>query len=307
MKNARYIFGPVPSRRLGASLGVSPIPEKTCNYSCVYCQLGRTTKMINDRRDFFPVEDILAELSERIEDGADFDVVSIVGEGEPTLYSGLGELIAGVKKRTDKPVAVITNGALLSDEALRRELLDADIVLPSMDAFDEASFKEIDRPHGKLKFAEVNRGLIEFSHEYKGQLWLEIMLVDGMNTSDEALSRLAAMARQLRCDRLYINTPVRPPAEDFAGTASHEVIKKAAEMMGGISIDMLTSGAFGSDEEDSFEAVISIARRHPMNTFEIESFLSSRGEDKAGFFERLSGDARVTVIDYKGIKTYRVR
>ncbi len=307
MQNSKYVFGPVPSRRLGASLGVSPIPEKTCNYSCIYCQLGRTTKMTDKRKNFFPVEDILNELKCAIEKGTAFDVVSIVGEGEPTLYSRLGELITGIKMLTDKPVAVITNGALLTDEQVRDELMNADIVLPSLDAYDAASFKIIDRPHGSLSYDEIFQGLVTFSKEYKGRLWLEIMLVEGINTTDEALFALADLAAQVSHERLYINTPVRPPAESFAIAANEEVIKKASKLMDGISIDLLTSGSFVSSETDSFEAVLSIARRHPMNRFEIESFLSARGEEAAdSIFTRLAADPRVTVLNYKGIMTYRV-
>lgn len=307
MQNAKFVFGPVPSRRLGASLGVSPIPKKTCNYSCVYCQLGRTTKMTDKRREFFPLEEILKELSQNISGGVSFDVVSVVGEGEPTLYSRLGELILGIKRLTEKPVAVITNGALLANEKVRGELMHADIVLPSLDAYDADSFKKIDRPHGRLSYDAIFEGLVTFSKQYTGRLWLEIMIVNGINTSEEALKALSELAAKVRHDRLYINTPVRPPAESFVQAASPETIKKAAELMNGISIDMLTSGSFESGEKDSFEAVMSITRRHPMNRFEIESFLASRGErDIQGILARIEESESVTVLDYMGIKTYRV-
>ena len=158
MSGYKYLFGPVPSRRLGASLGVSPIPERTCNYSCVYCQLGRTLRMTNTRQEFFPLEEILAEFREYLQGSIPFDVVTVVGEGEPTLYSRLGELIAGLKKETDKPVAVITNGALLYDAEMRRELMEADIVLPSLDAVTEEQYRKIDRPMGSIGFAEMAEG-----------------------------------------------------------------------------------------------------------------------------------------------------
>lgn len=307
MQDKKYVFGPVPSRRLGQSLGVSPIPEKTCNYSCVYCQLGRTNKMTNTRREFYPLADILAEVKESLEAHAPCDVISIVGEGEPTLYLRLGELISGIKSLTEKPVAVITNGALLCDPAVRQELMGADIVLPSLDAYDLESFKAIDRPHGKISFEDTFEGLISFARKFTGQLWLEIMLVDGMNTSDEAIEKLSEMAQRVRHDRLYINTPVRPPAESFARAAAPEAIAKAAELCGGISIDKLSDGSFYSDIKDSFEAIATIARRHPMTRFEIESFLSARGEqDIPSVLKRLEMDNRVTTLDYKGIVSYRV-
>lgn len=191
MENMKYIYGPVPSRRLGISLGVSPIPKKTCNYSCIYCQLGKTDHFTNTREMFFPVAEILMEFDAFLKSGVSFDVVTIVGEGEPTLYLGLGELILGIKERTDKSVAVITNGALLYDAALRAELGLADIVLPTLDAYDTVSFRKINRPHRSIDFEKVNEGLITFSKEYTGSLWIEIMLIDGINDDDESLRKYA--------------------------------------------------------------------------------------------------------------------
>ncbi len=162
MKEMKYIYGPVPSRRLGISLGISPIPKKTCNYSCIYCQLGRTDHMTNMRQMFFSVEEIMDEFDEFLKESIKFDVVTIVGEGEPTLYLGLGELISEIQKRTDKPVAVITNGALFYDPNLRSELYNADIVLPTLDAYDDESFRKINRPHSTIDFEKVSYGLKTF-------------------------------------------------------------------------------------------------------------------------------------------------
>ena len=142
-----------------------------------------------------------------------FDVVTVVGEGEPTLYSDLGNLLVGLKKLTDKPVAVITNGALLYDEKVREDLCHADIVLPSMDAVNEEMFRKIDRPYGRIQFDQVCQGLVDFSKEYQGQLYLEIMLLDGINCDDGSLDKFAEMLKSIRYDRVYVNTAVRPPAE----------------------------------------------------------------------------------------------
>ena len=236
MSGYKYLFGPVPSRRLGASLGVSPIPERTCNYSCVYCQLGRTLRMTNTRQEFFPLEEILAEFREYLRGSIPFDVVTVVGEGEPTLYSRLGELIAGLKKETDKPVAVITNGALLYAAEMRRELTEADIVLPSLDAVTEEQYRKIDRPMGSIGFAEMAEGLRQFAREYQGQLWIEIMLVDGMNDSPEDIAAFKEFLGTIDYDRVYLNTPVRPPAEGFVHTSAPERIDLAARELGGISM-----------------------------------------------------------------------
>ena len=308
METMKYIFGPVPSRRLGNSLGISPIPRKTCNYSCIYCQLGRTDKMTGDRKEFFKLEDIMEEFKIYLKDSDKFDIITIVGEGEPTLYSRLGNLIKEIKKFTDKPIAVITNGALLHDSKVREELYEADIVLPSLDGYDQETAKKIDRPLAYIQFEDELNGLIKFSHEYKGQLWLEIMLIDGINCNKKSIASFKELLKIIKYDRLYLNTPVRPPAENYVKTVSKEDMEYAVNELGGISIDMLSSGSFFSEIADNYEAILSIIRRHPMNQFEVESFMNSRNEENIkNIFIKLENDSKINVIDYKGIKTYRLK
>lgn len=308
MSKVTHVFGPVPSRRLGLSLGVSPIPEKTCNYTCTYCQLGRTTHMSNKRELYYPVLEIATQVKEALAHNKNIDVVSIVGEGEPTLYAGLGELIETIKTFTDKPVALITNAALFYDEQVRFESSKADIVLPSLDGYDESSWKNIDRPYGHLNFNAVLEGLVKFGQEYSGQHWIEIMLVQGENDSDEALKGFAAIISRIKHDRLFVNTPVRPPAESFVQPTSHAVVVKFAEKLQGTAIDELVSTGFSSDIADNFKAVESIILRHPMNTFEIDNFLTSRTcteDQKDKVFLQLKKSASVTATEYKGFVTYR--
>lgn len=308
MNKMKFIFGPVPSRRLGKSLGISPIPRKTCNYSCIYCQLGRTDKMTNTRNEFFKLEDILDEFKIYLKDSDKFDIITIVGEGEPTLYSKLGELIIELKQLTDKPIAVITNGALFSNYNVSQELLNADFVLPSLDAYNEDLSKKIDRPHGSINFKKEINSLIDFSNIYKGKLWLEIMLIDNFNSDKKSIQNFKKLLKKINYDRLYLNTPVRPPAEDFVKTVSKEVMEYASKELGGISIDMLSSGFFFSEITDTNEAILSIIKRHPMNQFEIESFLKSRNINNiSNFIINLNNNNKVNVINYKGIKTYRLK
>lgn len=308
MEKTKYIYGPVPSRRLGISLGVSPIPKKTCNYSCIYCQLGRTKPMTNSRKMFFSVEEIIHEFDDLIQNNIYFDVVTIVGEGEPTLYLGLGKIIAEIKKRVKQPVAVITNGALLYDKTVRQELLQADIVLPSMDAFDEESFEKINRPYKDMIYKDVYSGLIEFSKIYQGQLWLEIMFMEGINDSDIILEKYLGLLKEIKYDRLFLNTPVRPPAELGVNVVGNDRMKYISETLGGIAIDLLSSKGFYSEISDDYNAVISIIKRHPMNQFEIISFLENRkGSDIADIFNRLILDKEVIKIKYMGYDTFRLR
>lgn len=308
MASMKYVYGPVPSRRLGRSLGISPIPKKACNYSCIYCQLGRTNHMTNTRQMFFSVKEIMDEFDEALKNNVDFDVVTIVGEGEPTLYLGLGELISEIKKKTGKPVAVITNGALFYDANLRSELYKADIVLPTLDAYDDESLKKINRPHGTIDFKMVNDGLKTFSEEYQGQLWIELMLIDGVNDDDESLGKYSEALKKLKYDRLYINTPVRPPAESFVKAVDHNRMNHAVEVLRGISIDLLNSKGFHSEIGDHYEAIMSIIKRHPMNQFEIEGFLKSRNcSNFDAILEDLKNDSKVAAINYKGYVTYRLK
>lgn len=306
MNEMNYLFGPVPSRRLGISLGISPIPKKTCNYSCIYCQLGRTKPLTNSRKMFFKVAAIIAELEAALAKNIAYDVITIVGEGEPTLYAGLGELIAAIHQRSDKPVAVITNGALLYDAQVRAELAQAEIVLPTLDAYNEELFKRINRPHGSLKFETVLQGLEEFSHHYQGQLWLEMMLMKDIN--DGNLEAFRQLLQRFRYDKLYLNTPVRPPAEPEARMIDPQTMAAAVAVLGGISIDLLESQGFHSEITDHHKAIMSIIRRHPMNQYEIEGFLKSRGcSDPEAIFRQLSVSDQVERIEYKGYCIYRLR
>lgn len=306
----KHIFGPVPSRRLGLSLGVSPIPDSNCNYSCIYCQLGRTRNMTNNRKEYFPIEEIIKEFKEFLKSNKKFDVVSLVGEGEPTLYSELGNLIIELKKLTEKPVVVITNGSLLFLEEVRDALFNADILLPSMDAFDEESFKKINRPYGKLKYEEVRKGLELFSENFKGELWLEIMLMKDINDSKETIGKYKELLKTINYDRLYINTPVRPPAEEEIGEIDKETMAYAVEELGGISIDLLSSQGFYSDIKDHKEAIKSIIKRHPMNQMELFSFMAGRGlstSETELLIEDLKEDKEITLKEYKGYITFRLK
>ena len=306
MKSYRYVYGPVPSRRMGLSLGVSPIPQKYCNYSCIYCQLGKTKRIKHQREDFYPVEDILVEAADYLRGKAQLDVVTIVGEGEPTLYSKLGELIVGLKKLTTKPIAVITNGALLSEKEVREELMNADIVLPSLDAYDEKSFRRINRPFGKISFSEVYQGMQAFSKEFKGELWLETMLIKGLNDDEESLVKIKGFLDGLNYDRYYLNTPIRPPAESGVEEPTEASLKRAVDLLGGIAINLAAPGGFFSENKDDYEAVCSIIKRHPMNQHEIKSFLEEREcDDIPGVFAKLSANENVEKIAYKGYETYR--
>jgi wyosine [tRNA(Phe)-imidazoG37] synthetase (radical SAM superfamily) len=212
-KKWNYVFGPVPSRRLGLSLGVDVIPKKVCTLDCVYCEVGMTDKRALRRREYFPAESIIAEVEEALSARTALDYVSFSGSGEPTLNSRLGEIIRAVKQMSSVPVAVITNGTLLSLEDVRFDLMPADVVLPSLDAVSPEVFQKMDRPHAQLKIEEIIEGMKEFRKEYKGKIWLEIMIAKGYNDHDEEVAKLREVVLELRPDKIQLNTVVRPPSE----------------------------------------------------------------------------------------------
>lgn len=209
-----HVFGPVPSRRLGRSLGVDLIPHKTCPYDCLYCQIGRTTDRAIERKEWVPLRQIIAELRTRLRDKPDY--ITLSGSGEPTLYARLGELIAAIKAMTRIPVAVLTNGALLSEATVVDGLREADLVVPSLDAGDAATFEKVNRPHPSISFERMTQGLIEFRATFPGKYWLEVFLLRGITDTVAQVDKMAAIARDIAPDRVQLNTVTRPPAETTA-------------------------------------------------------------------------------------------
>lgn len=277
----KYVFGPVPSRRLGRSLGISPIPEKTCNYTCIYCQLGRTTHFTNTRKKFFPVEDILVELEKALEQEREIDFITIVGEGEPTLYEDLGLLISKTKNLTSKPIAVITNGALLYKEDVRKNLLEADVIMPTLDAYSEKMFRKINRPHKEIKLEKVIEGFKEFRKIYSNQIWLEVMLIKDINDDIQSLKEIRKIIDQLNVDRVYINVPIRPPAESWVEIPSTFKLSEAQEILKAESIAHFEEILIESvDKETAPEnQILSILKRHPLRIEQIYTLFPEISEE----------------------------
>ncbi len=278
----KYIFGPVPSRRLGNSLGVDPIPSKTCNFSCIYCQLGRTTNLTNTRKNFFPKEDIIQEmkLSLKIHEKT-MDFLTFVGSGEPTLYKDLKDLILAAKRLTNKPVCVITNGALLYNREVQNSLMEADVIMPSLDAGDEEMFRRINRPHPDIKFDKMVEGMIEFREKFPGKIWMEIMLMKNINDGIESLKVIKKILNQINPDRTYINVPIRPPAESWVIKPSKESIERCKEILGEIyNISFPEEGQFFSPSSDLENEILLLIERHPMRHEQILKTFPNFSEKK---------------------------
>ena len=271
------IFGPVPSRRLGRSLGIDIVPYKTCTFDCVYCECGATSDLTRERREFYPLGELLSAVEERLGSlGEPPDHLTLSGAGEPTLYSRTGELIEGLKRLSSVPVAVITNGSLLGDPAVRGELLGADVVLPSLDAVFEPVFRRINRPHPGCRLESIVEGLERFVDEFEGRVLLEILLVDGYNTGEDHIEALAGVVRRLSVESVQINTAVRPGTERGVGPLDADALERLRARFGPrAEIVASTPVRAGHEEEAAAETILEMIARRPCTAADIHRSLGT--------------------------------
>ncbi len=222
MGNYKYLFGPVPSRRFGRSLGVDLTPYKTCSLDCVFCQLGRTTAKTVTRQEYVPTDNVLAELAEWLETDGQADYITLSGSGEPTLHSGFGKVLEFIRSKTAIPAVLLTNGTMLQLPEVRKAAAGANVVKVSLSAWNQASYQWVNRPHNQLQFDQLVQGQIDFRAQFKGQLWMEVFLIAGMNSMPADVGKIADHAKEIGPDRIQLNTAVRPPAEDYATALSEE-------------------------------------------------------------------------------------
>jgi wyosine [tRNA(Phe)-imidazoG37] synthetase (radical SAM superfamily) len=310
MTQERYIFGPVPSRRLGRSLGLDIVPAKVCSLDCIYCQVGRTTKKTIERKEYVPVQKVLDELKGRIEKGLQADFITISGSGEPTLNSRLGFLIDEIKKITDIPVAILTNGTLLYRQDVRIECAKADVVLPSLDAADEQTFAKINRPHPDISIEKWVAGLIQFRKEYAGQVWLEVFIVDGVNTGDAEIAALKKAIERIGPDKVQLNTAVRPTAEPGVKRVSPAALLKIARLIGPnceVIADFPKKGrgdkAGQALQKDVGQAedLLSMLKRRPCSLEDICNGLGLEKNQASEYISQLQGRGLVCSEDRNGV------
>lgn len=303
----KYVFGPVPSRRLGQSLGIDTIPLKTCNWNCVYCQLGRTQPLVNERKEYYPAEEILSEVQEALDTHrpGEIDWVTFVGSGEPLLHNGMGWLIRQLKAVTNLPVAVITNGSLLHLPQVRQELATVDAVLPSLDAGTAELYRKINRPHPESTFERLVEGLVGFRKEYLGKLCVEVMLVRGLNDSPQALRDIVRVLQRIRPDAVHINLPTRPPAETWVQPPTDESLMQAMAILGDVAeVVHPAEGSFDlSGYDNPIDAVVGIITRHPMRQEELERTLErwSPGQVSQALVD-LTASGRAQVVERYGVR-----
>jgi wyosine [tRNA(Phe)-imidazoG37] synthetase (radical SAM superfamily) len=308
--NIMIAFGPVPSRRLGRSLGINNIPPKVCTYSCVYCQVGRTTEMQAGRDAFYEPQEILTAAQEKVKKTREaaelIDYLTFVPDGEPTLDVNLGREIE-LLKRLDIPIAVITNASLVWREDVREALMKADWVSLKVDSTREEVWRRIDRPHGTLRLTSILDGMLEFAQAYKGELVTETMLVNGINDGDDHIAEVADFLARLRPSTSYLAIPTRPPAEGWVRPADEEAINRAYQLVR-TKVDQVEyligyeGDAFaftGNVKED----LLSITAVHPMREEAVSKFLAHAGADWT-VVDRLIAQRQLVDVEYDGQKFY---
>ncbi|HUU19473.1 MAG TPA: radical SAM protein [Sedimentisphaerales bacterium] len=293
-KNKReYIYGPVPSRRLGRSLGVDFVPFKTCTYDCIYCQLGRTANKTTRRSEWIPLEIVIKQLKSKLYTKPDY--ITISGSGEPTLYSKVGEAIRKIKEITDIPIAVLTNGSLLWLPEVRNSLMAADLVLPSLDAGSDQLFRYINRPHRDISFNRMLEGLVEFRDEYAGRYWLEVFLLSGVTTVEAQINMLAHCIKLICPDKVQINTVTRPAAEDFAIPVPANQLKVIARQLYG-NVEIIADYQ-GVTEQQNFstrcEDILTLLKRRPCCIEDIAAGLGLHRNEAVKCVEELSSVGRI--------------
>jgi len=279
MKRYQYLYGPVPSRRLGRSLGIDLVPHKICTYDCIYCQIGKTTEKTLVRKEYVPVKEIVKEVKGFLkEESAPIDHLSLSGSGEPTLHSLIRSVIEKIKAITSVPVAVITNGSLLYEEKVRQDLLRADIVLPSLDAVSPQVFVRINRPLPGFSVEKVIEGLVEFRKAYKGEIWLEILFCKGVNDGKEELLRMRKTVDRIQPDRIHLNTVVRPPSEKWAVPLDQKEMEEIRAFFGEKAeiISEFDRHPPAVTERDIEEEILRIVKRRPLSLKDLSKGMGIR-------------------------------
>lgn len=297
----RHIFGPVPSRRLGMSLGVDLVPHKVCTLDCVYCECGATKKLTLDRKEYILYDKVTAELEKYFSENIDPDYITFSGSGEPTLNSRIGDVLKFVKKiRPNIPVAVLTNGTLLSDEKVRKELLDADLVLPSFDAMVNADFQRVNRPVAELDLDKYLQGLVDFRKEFKGQIWLEILIIPDYNDSEENILRLRDAIVKINSDKVQLNTLDRPGSVSDLRAASHTELQRIVEIWNLPNVDIIASVPqrknIKSYRKDTEVAILETVSRRPCTLDDLSQILGLHFNEINKYLGVLEEEKKITTI-----------
>ena len=294
----KYVFGPVASRRLGISLGVDLLPYKTCSLDCIYCECGRTTDLVIERKRFVDPLAILEEIKEIVTTEKHIDYITFSGAGEPTLNKDIGYIIQGIKKITDIPVAVLTNGTLLHLKEVRDELLNANLVLPSLDAVTPAVFAVINRPHPALDIETIIRGLMDFRNDFKGQIWLEVFIAKGINDSEEELDKIYGVVKEMQPDRVQLNSLDRPPAIEGVQPVDMDTLEKIMKKWQGLPVDIIKRirkreeiVSFSKNLESN---ILNTIRRRPLTIEDLETLTGKKRLELYKYIDVLEKEKKIS-------------
>ncbi|MDH7491197.1 MAG: radical SAM protein [Methanolinea sp.] len=293
-----HIFGPVASRRLGRSLGIDLVPHKVCSFDCVYCEVGRTTLKTISRQEFFPPEEVECELFTFLSSRPDLDFITFSGSGEPTLSLSIGRVIRFIKDTFPVyRVAVLTNGSLLGNGDAQDALRPADVVLPTLSTVDEETFQKIHRPVAGVSVRAIIEGLCRFRETYPGEIWLEVFLVPGLNTGDDALYALKEVIGRIRPDRVQLNTLDRPGPEPWVRAAGTGDLQRAARILGigeeEAFLPLRYGEVHGRPPEDAQSVIIEAIRRRPGTLEDLVALTGLHRQEVIKLLRALSVDPRL--------------
>lgn len=307
-----YLFGPVPSRRLGMSLSVDLVPKKVCTLNCVYCEVGKTTKLTLERKDYIKKEALLEELEHYFQHQPDPDYITFSGSGEPTLNIHIGDILQYIKsKRPHIPIAVLTNGTLLYDKEVRDAILDAAVVLPSLDAATEKVFRRINRPFKALSLEKCIQGLIDFRKEFKGQIWLEVFILPDYNDTAEVLSALKKAIQKIKPDSVQLNTLDRPGTVANLKAATPQQLQYIADFWQLENVEIITSlqqrRSIASFNDDIETAILSTLTRRPCTLNDLTDILGLHINEINKYLHVLESEGKIETTPQERGVCYQIK
>ena len=306
----KYLFGPVPSRRLGMSLGVDLVPHKVCSLNCVYCECGRTTKLTAERKEYIPYDGVAEELADYFKNNPHPDYITFSGSGEPTLNSRIGDVLHFIKTHSNVPVAVLTNGTLFYDKEVRKELLDADVVLPSLDAAEERAFRRINRPWHKLNIPEYIQGLVDFRNEYKGKIWLEVLIIPSLNDNEENLAALREAFLKIRPDEIQLNTLDRPGAVENIRAATRKELQHIVDFWNLPQVKIIAAAPdrkkIVSYRDDTESAILETIKRRPCTLDDLHKILGLHINEINKYLDVLEDEGKIWSVHEKRGLFYKI-
>ena len=308
----QYLFGPVPSRRLGMSLGVDLVLPKTCSLNCIYCESGKTTNLTLERKEYVPYKNVIEELSDFLVSNPIPDYITFSGSGEPTLNSRIGDVINFIKQNyPDIPVAVITNGTLFFDKQVRSELLGADLVIPSLDTASDLVFKKINRPHSSLSLKKYLQGLAKFKKEFNGQYWLEVFIVPGYNDIEKELLLLKQTIQLIQPDRIQINSLDRPGAVSTIKSATVKELQQIVDYLQYDHIEIISSNMDRKKllvyREDVESTILETISRRPCTIEDLSKILGLHTKEIHKYVKTLKENNKITVVNQKRGSFYQIQ